>query len=62
MIDEDRNITYMSLDELIVALQEAKDHCVDGRSKVLVRNRIVNHPGYITDIKFDSKNVIITYE
>lgn len=62
MIDEDRNIAYMSLDELIAALLEAKGHCVDGRSKVFLRRGVIEHPAYIVGVEYNSKNVTIAYE
>jgi hypothetical protein len=52
----------VNLDELIKALIEAKEHCVDGRSEILIVRNIIEPFGYITDVKFDSKNVIIYYE
>lgn len=52
----------MNLDETIAALQEAKEHCVDGRSKVLVKRGTVGHTSCVTNIEYDSNNVIISYE
>lgn len=53
---------YITLDELITALLEVKEHCVDGRSKVFVRRGVVEHPSYIICVEYDSQNVIIAYE
>lgn len=49
----------MNLDELIDALLEAKEHCVDGKSEVFLRNQFTKLGSTILDIKFDSKNVFI---
>ena len=60
MYDFDRDMYYMNLDEIIKALQEAKDHCVDGRSKVLIEVNKSNK--CIVDVEYNSKNVILRYE
>lgn len=52
----------MTLDEVIAALLEAKEHCVDGKSKVLIQRGIIEYPGYITGIEYNSNNVTIKYE
>jgi len=49
----------MTLDELIEKLLEAKEHCVDGRSEVLVSNGSILNLR-IDEIEYNSTNVIIT--
>lgn len=57
----------MTLDELIDALIEAKEHGVDGRTEVKVYsdflqskvNRIAQ--GSVSDIEYDSKKVYLYY-
>lgn len=53
----------MNLDEIIAKLLEAKEHCVDGRSSVLLYRGVIDHElGLITSVEYNSKNVIIRYE
>ena len=52
----------MNLDEVIAVLTEAKEHCVDGRSLVMLKNTNTSDVTYIDDIKYTSNNVIINYE
>lgn len=61
MFDFGNGEYYISLDELISTLEKAKEHCVDGRSKVLIRKGHTR-PKCVSDVEFDSNNVTITYE
>lgn len=51
----------MTLDELINTLQEAKEHGVDGRSKVIAHNLLSNDKDYVYNAEYTSNNVIINY-
>ena len=51
----------MTLDELIAALQEAKEHGIQGRRKVMLRD---SGDGYTTDIfkvEYDNNNIEIVF-
>lgn len=51
----------MTLDELIEKLQEAKEHGINGKRKVVLKDI---HDGYETDIfkvLYDNKNITIEF-
>lgn len=50
---------YLTLDELIEDLQQAKEHCVDGRSEVIIHKNQTHTFGYIDNVEFDNDNVTI---
>lgn len=53
----------MILDELIEALQEAKEHYVQGKSKVFITKGINGHNiGEIIDVTYNNDNVFLAYD
>lgn len=52
----------MTLDECIKFLQEAKEHGIDGKTKVLLSNRHGTDSQEIFNIAYDNKNCYIIYE
>jgi len=51
----------MTLDELIAALQEAKEHGIQGGRKVLLRDSSDVYATDIFKVEYDNKNIEITF-
>ena len=51
----------MTLDELIATLQEAKEHFVPGKSKVILCDSHDNYETDIFQVVYDSKCVTINF-
>lgn len=50
---------HLTLDELIEDLQQAKEHCIDGRSEIIIHNNQTRTFSYIDTVEFDNNNVTI---
>lgn len=50
---------HLTLDELIEDLQQAKEHCVDGRSEIVIHNNQTHTLSYIDTVEFDNDEVTI---
>lgn len=59
MYDSNNDKHYISLDELINALTEAKEHGIDGKSKVLLQHPKTKATSCLNNVLFDSNNVIL---
>lgn len=51
----------MTLDELIAALQEAKEHGIQGGRKVILIDSYSGDVSYILKVLYDNKNVKISF-
>ena len=59
MYDDILDKNCVTLDELINSLTEAKEHGIDGRSRVLVRYSPTRTRINIENVVFDSNNVTL---
>jgi hypothetical protein len=51
----------MTLDELIAALQEAKEHGIQGGRKVIIRDKYEEYETDIFRVLYDNRNVKIEF-
>lgn len=51
----------MTLDELIAALQEAKEHGIQGGRKVVLIDSYSGDESYPINVLYDNKNIYISF-
>lgn len=51
----------MTLDELIAALQEAKEHGIQGGRKVILIDSYTGDESYLIKVLYDNKNIQISF-